>query len=210
MTTTLTPTVTATATPTVTATPIPTPTVTATPTLSPTLVPAPTCHEMLVDGSFESQEAWRLGPADNPPAYSGEVSRTGDWSMRLSVQPGQPPATLRAWVQQPASLPAHLTGAVLTYWLLDAPEAPAPASLLILIRDEAGKWHAIEPEPEATQPVPAAAGGGLDSVPEWRAVEAWLDPFAGQTVLLRLALVATDGEAATLNLDDVTLEVCEP
>jgi hypothetical protein len=60
--------------------PTPTPTATASPT--------PGVMQLIVNGGFETDEAWEIPETDYPAQYTTERARSGSRSMRLGVQPG--------------------------------------------------------------------------------------------------------------------------
>lgn len=89
---TATPTPTPTRTPTVTLTPTRTPTPTRTstststktPTITPTKTPIP-CSNLIKNGGFENVSDWEIPVTEYSAAYSTDVARSGNWSMRTGI-----------------------------------------------------------------------------------------------------------------------------
>jgi len=123
---TLTPTSTPTITPTPTETPLPeiylpliakypTPTSTPTPTLTATPTPLPPGDELLVNGGFETDEAWYIGWTQRPAVYSTEIAHSGARSMRLGItDQGDYPSYSSIW--QKVSIPFDASYASLSFW----------------------------------------------------------------------------------------------
>lgn len=119
---TLTPTSTPTMTPTPTETPIPeiylpliikSPAPTPTPT--PTATPTPPYEELLVNGGFETDEAWYIGWTQRPAVYSTEVVHSGARSMRLGIT-DQTDAYSYSTIWQKVTIPLDAYYATLSFW----------------------------------------------------------------------------------------------
>ena len=209
-----TPTPTATSTPTATATPTlppdtPTPTPvpetptpeppTPTPTVepSPRPLPQPTCSQVVVNASFESQDGWTLGSIPFPSAYSQAQARSGGWSMRLGIETGVEDVETLSWVEQNISIPPGAPGAVLSFWRYSLSGDEGDDYFYVSVKDEADNWHILAQE--------------YDGQPDWVERLVDLPGFAGQTVALRFG-VDNDGTGGVtaVYLDDVTLEICVP
>jgi len=211
---TATPTTEPTATPTATATPTlppdtPTPTPvpetptpeppTPTPTVepSPRPTPQPTCSQVIVNASFESQDGWMLGSIPFLPAYSQAQARSGGWSMRLGIEPGVEDVETLSWVEQNISIPTSAPGAVLSFWRYWLSGDKGDDYFYVSVKDEADNWHILAQE--------------YDGQPDWAESQVDLPGFAGQTITLRFG-VDNDGTGGVtaVYLDDVTLEICVP
>jgi C1A family cysteine protease len=90
---------------------LPSPTPTPTPTASPT----PGEMQLIVNGGFETDEAWHIPMTDYPAVYTMERARTGSRSMRLGVSPGANVFSYSS-VQQTVDIPGWAREAVLSYY----------------------------------------------------------------------------------------------
>jgi hypothetical protein len=94
-------------------TPTPTPTPTSTPTSTPT--PTPPCEELIVNGGFETDEAWYIGWTQRPAIYSTEIVHSGARSMRLGItDQGDYPSYSSLW--QKVTIPFDASYATLSFW----------------------------------------------------------------------------------------------
>lgn len=114
---TLTPSPTQTTTPGATLTPTPTPTahLTSTPTSTATVTPTPREAQLIVNPSFETEEAWVILKTVYPASYSISRAHSGLRSMRLGLAPG---GNLYSYssVQQTVEIPAGATQTDLSFY----------------------------------------------------------------------------------------------
>ncbi|MCX6028514.1 MAG: hypothetical protein NT169_04315 [Chloroflexi bacterium] len=176
--------------PTRTATPSPSATPTATPT-------SPNCGEILQNGGFETGlSPWEAEPVVIPVQTVTTPVRNGVWALRLGTQTGS--VASQSPVRQIVAIPPASQTATLRFYLWTWAENPDGVD-----RQEAQLF--------------AADGSRLRTLwfelsnnPTWRAFEADLSPYVGQTVQL-IFNVYNDGlnGRAAMFLDDVSLVVCQ-
>jgi hypothetical protein len=181
-----TPTATASATP--SATPSPTATGSVTPSATPQYV------QLVVNPSFETDEAWEILQTDYPAGYSVSRARTGSRSMRLGIDTGHNVFSFSS-VQQTVTIPAGAIEAELSFYYFPVgAQTDDDRIYFFVLRASDDAW--------------------LQSVFWTETHQAWnlrtfdLLSYAGQPVKLRFG-VKNDGFVGTLAVyvDDVELRV---
>jgi hypothetical protein len=158
--------------------------------------PDPVCWDLMVNGGFETQEAWLINPTPYPADYSTEQVWAGNWSMRLGIPPGIADVLSYSSVDQTVSLPGDVISATLRYALY-----PVSSDLIgdrfDLLLNDGEDWYTLAE-------LRSDAGS-------WLVFEQDLTGYAGQTVTLRFRVFndGSGGQAAAW-LDEVVLEVCVP
>ncbi|MFQ5874402.1 MAG: hypothetical protein ACE5JL_11455, partial [Dehalococcoidia bacterium] len=77
----------------------------------------PTELELIVNGGFETDEAWHIPPAVPCPAqYTAEDKHGGQRSMLLGIKPPMADAYCLSSVRQTIAIPADATSATLSFW----------------------------------------------------------------------------------------------
>jgi hypothetical protein len=177
----------------------PTRTVTPTRSVTPTATPTPTnCAEVLQNGGFENGLApWEIGSSALPALPVPTPVRNGVWALRLGTQTGN--IASQSPVRQIVAIPPASQTATLRFYLWTWVDYPDGVD-----RQEAQLF---------------AADGSLlrtlwfelSNNPTWRAFEADLSPYIGQTVQL-IFNVYNDGVngRAAMFLDDASLVICGP
>ncbi|MCZ7574094.1 MAG: hypothetical protein M5U01_36550 [Ardenticatenaceae bacterium] len=210
-------------TPTVTATPSRTPTATTTPTATPTRVPDG--GNLIQNGSFERDEAWRFG--ENGPAtgaYTSSVVHSGQRAVRLGITPPSNDAASYSSVSQAVTIPADARSADLTLWLWPHTEDdPAPPGST----DGAGAQMAARP---AGSPPSQDSGdrqqvillddkrqflallwSAAENGDGWQRLDFDLSSYRGRTIWIYVNSINDgDGRRTWLFLDDVSLTVAMP
>ena len=163
-----------------------------------------TCYDIVVNGSFETQSAWVLGPNPLPPAYVSNLPRTGAWAMQVGNADQSSSIEAFSTVRQTLTIPANALSAEVSFWV----------------------WTFSEPNPgsdryEALLLVPGASVQSLSPVVVWSApannsgayqqVRVSVNSQIGRTVDLTYS-VYNDGFGGRTRMvvDDVALEVCVP
>jgi hypothetical protein len=184
------------ASPTSTATPTVTPTATATYAVTGTVTPSPTPtrRQLIVNPSFETDEAWEILHTAYWAGYSTVRAHSGSRCMRLGIESG---TELYAYssVQQTVSIPSLAVEAQLSfyYYPLSTPGDDDAIYFCVLPAD--GSW-------------PAECWFWTEYTPAWHQAEFDLLPYAGQTVALRFGVRNDGGNGLTaVYLDDVQLWV---
>ncbi len=197
------PTPTPTATRTATVLPSPTATASATPSASPsptttgtgTPPATPYYRQLVVNPSFENNEAWIL-QGGYLPGYSVSRARGGLRSMRLGIV-AQYPARVWSSVCQEVDIPAAVAEAQLSFYYFPV-SWPVDNDYIYLVL-------ATACDPSAGTELERVVW--MERTQDWNVQIADLLPYAGQRVALRLG-VYNDGQGVTaVYLDDVELWV---
>jgi PKD repeat protein len=104
-----------------------------TPTPTPTQTPrAP--MQLIINSSFETNEAWQMPPTAYPADYSTERAHTGLRSMRLGITSGDNVYSYSS-CQQPVAIPAGLEQADLSFYYFPMMDAPGGDWLYFCVLD---------------------------------------------------------------------------
>ncbi|MBU0702375.1 MAG: N-acetylmuramoyl-L-alanine amidase, partial [Chloroflexi bacterium] len=144
------------------------------------------CADLIVNGGFENQDGWML----NQAAYDTAQAHAGTRSARVGVVwPGQ---ISYSSVAQTVELPEG--SATLRLWTYPSGSDPNDMHYLVLY-DQLGQRHYLD--------------SWLGSAPPWQERVYDLSAYLGQTVTIYVG-TRNDGDenAATMYVDDVSLEVC--
>lgn len=99
----------------------PTSTTASAPTPTPTPIPGP--RQLILNPSFESDEAWQIPHTVYPAGYSSVCAHTGLRSMRLGIASGDNIYSYSS-VQQAVQIPAGVTQADLTFYYFPLMASP--------------------------------------------------------------------------------------
>jgi hypothetical protein len=147
----------------------------------------PACHDLIVNGGFESDGGWLFN------GHAAYVT-THFHSPHRSAQVGHDKAAYSS-VRQEIVLPEG-SSATLRLWLYPISEGNDPDDLhYVWLRDQWWDSHPLELTTSDAR--------------EWRQGEYDLTPYMGQRVTIFVgALNDSDGDAASIFVDDVELEFC--
>ncbi|MFO7631696.1 MAG: hypothetical protein R6W76_04100 [Caldilinea sp.] len=105
-------------------TPVTTPTFTPTPTTTP--LPVGCVTDGILNGSFEDNSFWILGPAPVPPSFVGNPVHDGLRSVRLGIDPAAIPSVpsqhTYSSIRQPFEISPMAGSASLSWWHFDRTE----------------------------------------------------------------------------------------
>lgn len=201
---TFTPTPTAMDTATPTSTPIATETATPTSTPTATSTPALVCTEQVINGDFETDQAWQFGPTLRPPAYAADPTGGGSRVLRLGiVQDSEDVETWSYAWQTVSPLPAEAS-VTLQFRYYGVSQDATSDWAEVLIRDTNGVPLKL---------VLWLPGATLDTR-RWETHSLtlpadWLARLAGQPLQLYFNVYNNgNGVPSALYLDDVSLLVC--
>jgi len=194
---------------------------------SPSMTPTPQpCWEAVVNGSFESLDAWQVGGTARPASYTQEERHSGLQSIRLGIPPSQGDVYTWSSVRQWVTIPADATFALLSFWYKPYSEELSYQS-----------WSPLRGEGYSTEPssVPVAQDATIWSHYDWqecllldealnvlaiimRQTErsglwtqhvADLTPYRGRRVALYFNVFNNGSGGRTwMYLDDVSLQIC--
>jgi len=160
--------------------------------------PAPTCSEAIVNGGFETNEAWWIVSTAYPAAYVTSPVYSGARSMRVGIPVNASfRGSLYSSVAQTVTLPAG-SQATLRYWVYPVSENSDDGDLqYVWLVDGSGTTHFLSM--------------ARDNLAAWVSRQLDLSAFAGQTVRLHFSVRNdADDDVAVMYLDEVSLEVCLP
>ncbi|MCS6845057.1 MAG: hypothetical protein NZ528_12165 [Caldilineales bacterium] len=172
------------------------------PTLPPPPPPGP-CQELLVNGGFEANGAWKIGSTAQPAAYVGAPNpmRSGLRSMRLGFVPPQTDANTFSSVGQVVTIPANATTAFINFWYFPMSTDPAGGfdrQELILLNP----W---------TNTTVQVLWRVTQNTGAWQNLQFDLTPYIGQTLLIYFnARNSGNGPSTAMFLDDVSVQACYP
>jgi len=148
---------------------------------------------LLVNPSFETDEAWQILQTAYPAGYSVSRARSGERSMRLGlVAPF--PAEAYSSVEQQFELPSGVTEAVLSLYYFPVSTVPPGDYLYVVLyrASDGTELHRFT---------------WMERHQAWNQQTVDLTAFAGQEVRLRIGLY-NDGEGLSVAfLDDVEVWV---
>ncbi|KAB8140294.1 hypothetical protein F8S13_23985 [Chloroflexia bacterium SDU3-3] len=158
------------------------------------------CTEGLVNGGFESNEAWVEATAGDFSLIDPELPRSGERSVWLGGT-DQEPLQL---IYQELSIPPNASSVQLSYWRLIHQEYSGLGGLLsndsvfsaVVLNSGGDVLGAIEQQPSSE---------GDD---EWKQAQFDLSAFAGKTIRLTFTVENTRGNLSSFFVDDVSLAVC--
>jgi hypothetical protein len=170
------------------------PTATPSATRTMTATPTPRWSQLIVNPSFETDEAWQIPQTEYPAGYSYSRAHTGMRSMRLGIPAG---GNLYSYssAQQAVEIPASATEATLTfnYWPVTAwPDADRIYFCVLRASDDVALQTTVWTDYEQA----------------WRQRNVDLRAYAGQRIKVHFG-VKNDGEnwITSVYLDDVELWV---
>jgi len=186
------PTPTQTAMPSVTATPKVTGSVTPSATPSPTVSVTPQYQQLLVNSSFETDEAW-IRQGGYLPGYSVSRAHSGLRSMRLGIVAPYP-LEVYSSVQQTVDIPSGATEALLSFYYFPV-SSSEDSDYLYVVLYRASDHHRLR------------SVTWMERHQAWNLQTLDLMEYAGQQIELRIGLYS-DGQGVTaVYLDDVELWV---
>jgi hypothetical protein len=182
--------------PTPTPTPTPTPSPTPTPTPSATPTPPLSCSNLVVNGSFETQEAWTINDTTYPAGYSTEQVYDGARSMRLGIPPGGANTYSYSSIDQTLAIPANATSVTLNYWSYARSDDLTGDWFDVLVNDGVNWNYTFEERSDAQS---------------WQPHSQDLSTFVGENITLRFRVYNDGAGGHTVTwLDQVNLWVCVP
>ncbi len=148
------------------------------------------CHNLVVNGGFETDARWKFNPPTGYPTYVTTRSHSGQRSAMV----GHDDAPYSS-VRQEITLPEG-SSATLRLWLYPISEGNDPDDLhYVWLRDEEWDSHPLELTTSDAR--------------EWKQGEYDLTPYMGQKVTVFVgAMNDQDGNTASIFVDDVELEFC--
>lgn len=179
-----------------TRTPTQTPTRTLTPTATATPVPG-ACAELIVNGGFETADAWLLGQSGHPPLYVPMPVHGGSRALQMGLPAGGNAVSYSS-ARQKLVLPTGANKITLTYW-----EHPGGGDSgdyrEVLLLNAAGLYY---------RTLDRAYGAGSN---QWQVRTVDLESYTGQTVYLYFNTYNNGSGALAWNyLDDVSVQSCAP
>lgn len=178
-------------------TPVPTPI-----TPWPTSIP-PNCQNLIVNGGFEWDASWVLGPTTLMPYYTGAPNpvHSGARSMALGATlPNSPNVASYSSAQQVVTIPATAQTAQLRFWYFPSSNA-APGGL--------SRQEVILLDPLAYGETIAVLWRVTENNNAWLSRQIDLTPYRGRTVSVYFnARNAGNGTRTSMFLDDVELLAC--
>jgi C1A family cysteine protease len=161
------------------------------PTPTPTATPRPA--QLIVNPSFETDEAWVIPDTDYDAGYSSSRAHSGWRSMRLGLEPGDNLFSYSS-VQQMVEIPNGVTQAELSFYYFP----------LMVLGDDDRIYFCVLPDGEGQ----VDCSYWTDDSQVWHLRSFDLLPYAGQTIRVHFG-VKNDGLAhiTTVYLDDVELWV---
>ncbi|MFN8474085.1 MAG: hypothetical protein U0822_17975 [Anaerolineae bacterium] len=188
-------------TPTATATPVETATSvpsaeppTATPTATATSNPV-TCGDIIVNGGFETDDAWQIQAAvPYPASIESSVAHSGQRALQLGPA-GAADKESWSYAWQVVTIPINAQSAVLHYWVRAANGDSADRVEAIIYTSQGVPVQRLLDTPGTSD--------------EWHEYTADVSAWAGTTIQV-LFNAYNDGKGATLRayVDDVGLDVC--
>jgi hypothetical protein len=179
------------------ATPVPTTTGTVTPSLTPSATPSetpspgPYYQQLVVNPSFETDEAWEILRTVYPAGYSVSRARKGLRSMRLGII-GPYPQPVYSSVQQTVEIPAAAEEALLSFYYFPVSSSvDADYLYLVLYR--------------ASDNVRLRTVRWMDRYQSWNLQSLDLLQYAGERIRLQIGLYNDGQGVTTVYLDDVEL-----
>ncbi|MCW5851170.1 MAG: hypothetical protein KIT87_13930 [Anaerolineae bacterium] len=169
------------------------------------------CLQSMINGGFETSDAWRIATTPQPATYTVERVRSGGRALKLGIEPPTGDAYSHSSASQSVTIPAVVSRATLVFWTWRGTE-------------EAG-WTTTETSPLAwtsardgqevlvldrrAQPLAVLLRGAVNDG-DWTRYEYDLTPFRGQTIALYFNVLnnGTGGKRSWMYIDDVSLEVC--
>ncbi len=168
----------------------------------PTSLP-PDCQNLIVNGGFESSDAWTLGPTALMPYYTGAPNpvHSGARSMAMGATlPNVTPVASYSSVQQTITIPANAQTAQLRFWYYPISNAAAGG----LSRQEV-----ILLDPWAYDETVAVLWRVTENTNAWTSRVLDLTPYRGRTVSVYFnARNAGNGTRTSMFLDDVEALAC--
>ncbi len=158
---------------------------------------AEVCTEWLVDGGFETNAGWQLGPSPVMPQYVTYTKHGGYRSLSLGITSG---ANIESFssARQQVLIPASAPQVLLSFWFYAMADSPATTDYMeVVLLDATGT--AILNKPWRSH----------NDSRIWNQLTFDLTPWRGQTVQLYFN-VYNDGVGgrAAMFLDDVSLASC--
>jgi hypothetical protein len=162
------------------------------------------CYDLVVNGGFETPNAWVLASSPLPPAYTTSQPRTGAWAMQIgNVNPAQAAVQAYSSVRQTLTIPANAISAELTFWVWTFTEANPGSD-----RQEA---LLLVPGASVQSASPTTVWSELSNSGAYRQIRVPVTGQIGRTVDLTFS-VYNDGFGGRtwMLVDDVALVVCIP
>ncbi len=155
------------------------------------------CAELIVNGGFESDDAWLLGPSPVMPQYVTYASHTGNRSLVLGITSG---ANIESFssARQTVALPASASQLTLSFWAYAMADSPATTDYMEVVLLNATGTTILN------KPWQSHNDSRL-----WNRYAFDLTAWRGQTVQVYFNVYNDGlGGRAAMFLDDVSLQTC--
>jgi hypothetical protein len=158
--------------------------------------PLPSCTELLVNGGFETDEAWEIADTPAKAQFTDAAARTGLRSLQAGIIDPVRNVYSYSSAQQRLSIPAT-ANATLTMWYLVPAEGGTGDYGYVMLLPEGGRWQFLDTLSDRTS--------------GWERLAWDMSVYAGQTITLRIGM-RNDGRTQPMVLyaDNVSLQSCRP
>lgn len=162
-------------------------------------VAAQACTELVVNGGFETTDAWQLGVSPIPPQYVTYTAHSGTHSLQLGITSGANVESFSS-ARQTVTIPPGTGPVTLSFWYYALADSPATTDYMELIL--------LTPDGSVILAKPWQSHNDSRI---WNQMAFDLSAWRGQTFQVYFN-VYNDGVGgrAALFLDDVTLTTCPP
>ncbi len=155
------------------------------------------CTELIVNGGFETADAWVLGVSPIMPQYVTYTRHSGNRALALGITSGANVASYSS-ARQTVSIPSTVTQATLTFWFYAIASSPATTDYMELVLLDATGTVIL------AKPWQSHNDSRL-----WNQLSFDMSPWLGQTVQVYFNVYNDGlGGTAALFLDDVSLQAC--
>ncbi len=159
-------------------------------------------QELIVNGGFETDEAWQFNSAPEVGGYSTAAAHSDLRSVKLGILPPDPIQYGYAIVSQQVQIPAQVSQARLSFWYWprrqDGTGSLTHSRQFVNILDDHGQL--------AQKLIESSADAA-----DWQYAAFDLAPYAGQTITIEFGVFhdgdALHGKRTALFVDDVSLAV---
>lgn len=162
------------------------------------------CFDIVVNGGFETRDAWTLGSGPLPPQYVYSPTKSGAWAMQLGNVNLLPSVEAYSSTFQTLSIPANAISAELSFWVWTFTEAnPGNDRQEALLLVQGANVQSSSPA--------SAVWGELSNSGNYQLIRLSVAGQIGRTFELTFS-VYNDGFGGRtwMYVDDVTLTVCLP
>ena len=159
-------------------------------------------QELIVNGGFETDEAWQLNGAPEVGGYTTAVAHSDQRSVKLGILPPDPIQYGYAISSQQVHIPAPVTRARLSFWYWprrqDGTGSLTHSRQFVNVLDDRGQL--LEKLIESSA-----------NAPDWQSAEFDVTKYAGKTITIEFGVFhdgdALHGKRTAMFVDDVSLAV---